>query len=153
GAAIDILSARAGIDQVTAGTGGDIATARAGMDDVVSATGRNDIMTIAAEDDIIAVASVNGIAAGTRPENLIQAVANEQIILRRAVQLAAVAVEHRAFDEADPLEPAVVGDPIGDLDRTGVAGVEAHDDVLLAVRGNDLSRTVIDRVDAHEMQA
>src|SRR5262249_42607857 len=92
-----------------------------------------------------------GIAAIARPENLVQAVADEQIILRRAVQLTAVAVEHRALDEADSLEPAVISDAIGDLDRAGVARIETHDDVLLAVRGNDLRGAVIDRVDADEM--
>src|SRR5712671_2657260 len=107
GAAVDILGARAGINQVIAGAGGDIAAARAGMDDVISAAGSNDVMTIASPDDIIAVASIDGVASVTRPENLIQAVADEQIIFRRAVQLAAVNAEHRTLDEPDSLEPAI----------------------------------------------
>src|SRR6266404_8246436 len=122
------------------------------MDDVISAAGSNDVMTIASPDDIIAVASIDGVASVTRPENLIQAVADEQIIFRRAVQLPAVTAEHRTFDEPDSLEPAVIRDAVGELDRTGVAGIETYDDVLFAIRGNDLRGPVIDRVDAHEMQ-
>src|ERR1043165_1695372 len=151
-AAVDVLGPRAGMDQVTPGACGDIAAARAGVNDVVSATGGNDIKTVATPHDIVAVAGNDGIAPIARPEDLIQTVADEQIILGRAVQLAAVTVEHRAFDEPDSLEPAVVSDAISDPNRPGVARIETHDDVLLAVRGNDLRGAVIDRVDADEMQ-
>src|SRR3954451_9190344 len=109
-------------------------------------------MIIAAPDEIIAVAGIDGIASTARLENLIQTVADEQIVLGRAVQLTAVTVEHRAFDESNSLEPAVVRDAISDPNRAGVARIEMHDDVLLTIRGNDLRGAVVDRIDVDEMQ-